>query len=38
MREFFNPACRFCRFARITGVSIGLLAVLFLIVGFALTR
>ncbi len=38
MREFFNPACRFCRIARIMGVSIGLLAALFLIVGFALTR
>jgi len=38
MREFLNPPCRFCRVARITGLSIGALAVLFLIIGFALTR
>jgi hypothetical protein len=38
MREFFHPPCRACRIARITGVSIGLLAVLFLLAGFILTR
>jgi len=38
MREFLNPPCRFCRVARITGLSIGVLAVLFLLVGFILTR
>lgn len=38
MREFLNPPCRFCRIARITGLSIGLLIVLFLLVGFVLTR
>ncbi len=38
MREFLNPPCRFCRIARITGLSIGLLAVLFLLVGFIITR
>jgi hypothetical protein len=34
MREFLNPPCRFCRVARITGLSIGLLAVLLLIAAF----
>ncbi len=38
MRKFLNPPCRFCRIARITGLSIGLLVVLFLLVGFVLTR
>ena len=38
MRDFFNPPCRFCRVARITGVSLGVLIVLFLIAGFVLTR
>jgi hypothetical protein len=38
MREFLNPPCRFCRAARIVGLSLGLLAVLFLLVGFILTR
>ena len=38
MRDFFNPPCRFCRVARITGVSLGALIVLFLLVGFVLTR
>ncbi len=38
MRAFLNPPCRFCRIARITGLSIGLLAALFLIVGFIITR
>lgn len=38
MKEFFNPPCRFCRAARITGVSLGALIVLFLIAGFVLTR
>jgi len=38
MREFLNPPCRFCRIVRISGLSIGLLIVLFLLVGFVLTR
>ena len=38
MKDFFNPPCRFCRVARITGVSLGALIVLFLLVGFVLTR
>jgi hypothetical protein len=38
MKEFFNPPCRFCRIARITGVGLGALIVLFLIAGFVLTR
>lgn len=38
MKEFFNPPCRFCRVARIAGVSLGALMVLFLFVGFVLTR
>lgn len=38
MREFLNPPCRFCRFARITGLSIGVLAVLFLLVLFIAAR
>jgi hypothetical protein len=38
MREFLNPPCRSCRIARITMLSVGLLAVLFLLVGFVLTR
>lgn len=38
MRAFLNPPCRFCRIARITGLSIGLLAVLFILAVFVLTR
>jgi hypothetical protein len=38
MREFLNPPCRFCRVARIAGLSIGLLAVLVLLAGFIITR
>ncbi len=38
MKAFFNPPCRLCRIARITGVSLGALIVLFLLVGFVLTR
>lgn len=38
MRDFFNLPCRFCRVARITGVSLGALIALFLIAGFVLTR
>ncbi len=38
MREFLNPPCRFCRIARITGLSIGVLVVLLLLVAFLITR
>ncbi len=38
MREFLNPPCRFCRVARITGLSVGLLAALLLLAAFILTR
>ena len=38
MREFLNPPCRFCRIARITGLSIGLLAVLVLLAAFLVAR
>ena len=38
MRAFLNPPCRACRIARIAGLSLGLLAALFVIVGFLLTR
>ena len=38
MRAFLNPPCRFCRIARITALSIGLLAVLFLFAAFIATR
>lgn len=38
MREFLNPPCRFCRIARITSLSLGLLAVLFLLALFIAAR
>jgi hypothetical protein len=38
MREFLNPPCRFCRVARITSLSLGLLAALLLLAAFILTR
>ena len=38
MREFLNPQCRFCRIARITGLSVGLLAVLLLLAAFIIAH